>query len=213
MMHRPIGFRAMLSAALLTASLFAAPVGETPSLETMAGLMVGSFSSAAQAKADPEHFKDIRLGVARIWKARTDGIWLYVEQAAAESLDKPYRQRVYHLRSLGDGRFQSEIYSLKGNPLRLAGAWRQVAPLADLGPADLDTRTGCAVFLTPDGRGGFRGATHERDCESSLRGPSYAPTEVQPDPGGTTSWDRGYDAQGKQVWGATAGGYRFLRLR
>jgi len=87
----------------------------------------------APAKADPQHFKDIRLGVARIWKARTDGIWLYVEQAAAESLDKPYRQRVYHLRSLGDGRFQSEIYSLKGNPLRLAGAWRQVAPLADLG--------------------------------------------------------------------------------
>jgi hypothetical protein len=26
------------------------------------------------------------------------------------------------------------------------------------------------------------------------------------------TWDRGFDAEGKQVWGATAGGYIFRRV-
>jgi hypothetical protein len=175
--------------------------------------MVGSFSSAAQAKADPANFKDIRLEVARIWKGRTDGVWLYVEQAAAETLHQPYRQRVYRLTALPDGRFRSDIFKFTGDPIRHAGAWRQAEGLKDLGPADLETRTGCAVFLVTDGKGGFIGGTHEKDCESQLRGASYATTEVKLEAAAMTSWDRGFDAQGRQVWGATTGGYRFLRLR
>lgn len=201
---------ALTAAPALLAGPPAAPAG---SLEELARFMVGSFSSAAQAAEDPQNFKDIRLQVARIWKGRSDGIWLYVEQAAADALVRPYRQRVYRLTALPDGRFRSDIFTFKGDPLKHAGSARQADPLATLAPEDLETRRGCAVLLTADGRGGYAGATHARDCESNLRGAVYATTEVKVDALGMVSWDRGYDAAGRQVWGATAGGYRFLRAR
>ncbi len=183
------------------------------SLEELTRFMVGSFSSAEQAREDPKHFFDIRLEVARIWKERTDGVWLYVEQAAAESIAKPYRQRVYRLTAGADGRFRSEIFSFKNDPLKHAGAWKQATPLAALSPEDLESRKGCAVLLVADGNGGYAGATQAQECESVLRGASYATTEVRVDGRGMVSWDRGYDLAGKQVWGATAGGYRFTRVR
>ena len=65
-------------------------------LRALATAMTGNFTSAEQAKADPD-FKVIHLHIAPIWTERTDGPWLYMEQAAASSLDKPYRQRIYHL--------------------------------------------------------------------------------------------------------------------
>jgi hypothetical protein len=184
-----------------------------PSLEELAGFMVGSFSSAEQANQDPKHFFDIRLEVVRIWPERKDGTWLYVEQAAADSLAKPYRQRVYRLSAGLDGRFESVISTFKDDPLKHAGAWRERQPLAALAPKDLDPRRGCAVFLAADGKGAYVGATRAQDCESNLRGAAYATTEVRVDAQGMLSWDRGYDKAGKQVWGATEGGYRFNRVK
>lgn len=202
--------RSLLPLLAVQALLAQAPAG---SLEELTRFMAGSFSSAAQAKEDPNHFSDIRLEVARLWKDRKDGVWLYVEQAAADSLAKPYRQRVYRLTVLADGRFRSDIFTFKGDPLLHAGAWKQEAPLARFGPEHLEPRKGCAVFLAADGRGGYTGATQAQDCASSLRGAAYATTEVHVDAGGMASWDRGYDRAGAQVWGAVTGGYRFLRVK
>ena len=206
--------KSMMLLLLSTPALVLAQAAESKgSLEELTGFMVGSFSSGEQASQDPKHFLDIRLEVVRIWKERKDGVWLYVEQAAAESLAKPYRQRVYRLTLLPDGRFRSEIYSFKADPLKHAGAWKQVAPLGVLSSEDLESRKGCAVLLMADGKGGYAGATHAQDCESVLRGAAYATTEVRVDGRGMVSWDRGYDSAGKQVWGATEGGYRFKRLK
>ena len=198
---------------LLSTPALAQAAESKGSLEELTRFMVGSFSSAEQASQDPKHFFDIRLEVVRIWKDRTDGVWLYVEQSAAETLAKPYRQRVYRLTLLPDGRFRSEIYSFKEEPLKHAGAWKQVSPLGALSPEDLESRKGCAVLLAADGKGGYAGATHAQDCESVLRGAAYATTEVRVDARGMLSWDRGYDRSGKQVWGATEGGYRFTRAK
>jgi hypothetical protein len=53
-----------------------------------------------------------------------DGVWLYVEQAVAEYLEKPYRQRVYHVTDQGEGRFASAVFSMD-SPLRFAGAFAE----------------------------------------------------------------------------------------
>lgn len=182
------------------------------SLEHLAFCMVGSFSSAEQAKADPENFREIRLEVARIWTDRKDGVWLYVEQAAATSLDKPYRQRVYHLTVLPDGRYRSVIFSLKSDPLARAGAWKAKEPLQDLKPEDLETIPGCAVYLDYDGKGAYSGGTRGQECENKWRGATYATTEVTVTASEMRSWDRGYDPKGQQIWGAEKGGYLFKKL-
>lgn len=174
--------------------------------------LTGTFSSAAQAKADPENFLAIRLVMVPIWTERTDGPWLYVEQAAERRLDRPYRQRVYHIVSEGAGRVRSDVYTLPAEALRYAGAWAQARPLGDLKPADLTLRAGCAIFLKRDGPERFVGSTRGKGCPSELAGASYATSQVTLTPARLDSWDRGFDAGGTQVWGATTGPYAFLRI-
>ena len=147
--------------------------------------------------------------MARIWRDRDDGVWLYVEQAVATSLDQPYRQRVYRLTGPRDGVFESEVYAIP-EPLRFAGAWREERPLAGLTPDDLARRDGCTVYLRWSD-GAFEGSTREDACSSTLRGASYATSAVRAFADRLESWDRGFDADGNQVWGAEKGGYVFRK--
>lgn len=172
--------------------------------------MTGTFSSTRQAMED-DHFFDIRLVMVPIWKERDDGPWLYVEQAAAGSLERPYRQRVYQLVPRPDGAVDSVVYTFAGDPLVHAGAFYQDDPLAGLGPAQLEERKGCEIRLRRQDDGTYSGRTGERTCSSDLRGASYATSEVTLEKDLLVSWDRGFDAEGKQVWGAEKGGYRFER--
>jgi CpeT protein len=173
--------------------------------------MSGRFSSAGQALRDPDYY-DISLVMQPIWADRSDALWLYVEQAVAVRPDRPYRQRVYELIEHADGRLESRVYALPGDPLEHAGAWKLDRPLAGLTPGDLDLREGCSVWLTRRADGTFAGSTEGDLCGSNLNGAAYATSEVIIRPDAVLSWDRGYDADGEQVWGAVKGPYIFDRL-
>ena len=181
-----------------------------PQLAELAAWLTGRFSSAAQAEAAPEDFFDIRLATAPIWTERDDGPWLYVEQAAATALDSPYRQRVYHL-VRDDAGLRSDVYTLPGDPLAYAGAADEPARLDVLAPDDLELRVGCSIHLVRIGDA-FVGATRGTGCASNLGEAVYATSEVTITADALESWDRGFDAEGRQAWGATQGPYEFLRL-
>ncbi len=178
-------------------------------LDTLFDWMSGSFSSAAQAAEDPD-FYHITLEMAPVWAERAGEHWLYVEQAVAATKDKPYRQRVYRLRALADGTIESAVYLLP-NPEDVVGAWKGSGLLNGVSPEDLELRTGCSVFLKRVDESRFAGATSGSECASSLRGAAYATSEVTISEDGIESWDQGFDAAGKQVWGAEKGGYIFDR--
>lgn len=194
-------------ALLVCLSIGTATGQSTKNVKTLAAWMMGHFSSEAQAKADSAFF-NIHLTVTPIWSQRADGFWLYVEQAAAESLDKPYRQRVYHL-SEQKGILQSVIYTLP-KPLRFA---RKPALVEALSRDSLSTRVGCEVVIARKNKKTFTGSTVDKNCTSDLRGAAYATTEVTITKDQLLSWDRGYDATGKQVWGAVKSGYVFKRVK
>jgi len=182
-------------------------------LETLAGWMSGSFSSQEQAARDDDYF-DIRLEMVRIWPdANDDAVWIYVEQATAQAIDRPYRQRVYRLTETGPGAFESAVFELPGDPMAFAGWWQHPERFAVLEAEHLEQLQGCSVFLEYDpDREMFHGGTNEGTCPSSLRGASYVMSEVTLTPSAMLTWDRGFDSQGQQVWGATAGGYEFRRI-
>jgi hypothetical protein len=171
--------------------------------------MVGSYASTAQAVADPAFF-DVRLHIARIWRWRSDAIWLYVEQAMATLQDAPYRQRVYRLTRVAADRFESAVLTLP-DPGSAIGAWKSANPLPHLTPAALLDRTGCGVYLART-EAGYGGGTEGLSCGSDINGAKYATSEVSVDGRRLISWDRGYDAAGRQVWGARKGGYVFDKL-
>jgi len=182
---------------------------EPAGCEPLVELMVGSFSSAEQAQADTAYY-DIRLEMVRIWPERTDAHWMYIEQAVAGHTDAPYRQRVYRVTQVEDDLYRSEVFALP-DPKSVVGEWLSRDPLSDLTPDDLIPRAGCAVYLRRDECGEYAGATIGKGCASSIGEAAYATSEVLVGPDRIESWDRGFDAEGNQVWGAEKGPYVFLR--
>ena len=188
----------------------ASPVADQASLraDTVYELLQGHFDSSEQAIDDPTYF-DISLKMCPV-----DASWLgervlYVEQAVSTRLAEPYRQRLYVIAPLG-GDVVSRVFELS-------------EPEAFIGLCDTDTlkvvaegdaliKSGCEVYLAEQGET-YIGGTAGKGCLSSLNGASYAASDVTLTQGQVTSWDRGYDAQDNQVWGATDGPYRFLKLQ
>jgi hypothetical protein len=188
-----------------------APRATVSDMQRLLGFMTGSFSSEEQARSDAD-FYDIRLQMVRVWPGHPDGYWLYVEQAAAESLDRPYRQRVYNLRQLDDDTIESRVYLLP-DPLSCVGEWKKEIPLEPLLPEALVWKKGCSILIKKRNTKVFYGSTVARECASDLRGAAYATSEVEITAEALISWDRGYAADGRQVWGAVKSGYIFKKLK
>jgi hypothetical protein len=173
--------------------------------------MTGSFSSKEQAAKDTNYY-NIELEMTEIWKDRPDGPWIYVEQAVAEFKDKPYRQRVYQLQKRSDGKTESIVYTIP-DPQRFAGDYNKEIPLLRLNPDSLVVRKGCKVILYREDAGFFAGGTEGKNCKSNLRGADYATSEVIIKEDRIISWDRGFDKNDNQVWGAEKGGYVFIKRK
>ncbi len=198
--------KALLSIILLLTVSLASLAQSKKDLQTLTAWMTGSFSSQEQSQRDSNFF-DIRLNVYPIWKNHTDGNWLYVEQAAATSIDKPYRQRIYRLTITKRG-IESIIYTFN-NPLDYAGQPEKVEALST---GQLTTREGCEVVLMKKDKHTFIGGTIDRNCQRELRGASYATSKAIITPSGMITLDMGFNAEGEQVWGSTHGGYIFKKI-
>ncbi len=173
---------------------------------SLSELMTGSFSSTKQAQNDSTYY-DITLHMYPIWTTR-EGSWLYVEQAVTDKQDKPYRQRIYQLKKTTDGTFESIVYRVKDQD-DFIGKWKMPEFFEQFDNSILEEREGCTVYLKKVGKEEYTGSTLDDNCKSTLRGASYATSTVTVKDGVIMSWDQGFDEDGKQVWGATEGGYIF----
>lgn len=181
-----------------------------PAFEELCDWMTGSFNSTKQAEEDTD-YDNISLEMHPIWEEREDAYWLYVEQALATAKDKPLSQRIYKVVPAdNENGFVSYIYTLP-EPEKFVGKWDDVALFKTISPEILEERTGCEVMLQQAGDA-YAGATGESSCESNLRGASYETSKVTVTQVGIISWDRGFDKDGKQVWGAEKGGYIFEKM-
>jgi CpeT protein len=177
-------------------------------LDQLAALMEGDYSSELQSQRDTNYYH-ISLVMTPIWTNRTDGKWLYVEQAMATKLDKPYRQRVYHLQHPSNNTFTSDIYTIK-DALTFAGLKEDKSKRENLTFDQIDLKEGCTVTLVHRDTI-YDGGTDRDKCPSDLRGAKYATTKIVLRAGELVSWDQGFDPSGTQVWGATEGGYVFVK--
>ena len=178
--------------------------GET---DVLVQLMTGTFSSTKQAKKDTA-FYDISLQMYPIWSNKKEENWLYVEQALSSAPNRPYRQRIYKVQRLSKDLYESQVYTLP-NPKRFIGKWQSPDYFNRITPDSLTLQSGCSVYLRKVAKDYYRGATKEGTCESTLRGAAFATSEVEIFANKIVSWDRGFDKENNQIWGAEKGGYIF----
>ena len=180
---------------------------ESKELKELVSIMQGHYSSEKQALADKDYY-NISLRMTPIWKSK--GNYLFVEQAIFDKQDKPYRVRIYKVSQRGN-EFISEIYTLKDEKAWI-GKWATPEVYDQLTEADIELKSGCEVVLKRTGKNRFEGATGDKTCPSELRGASWANSKVTVTENTIHSWDQGFDKDGKQVWGATKGGYEFIKI-
>ena len=176
-------------------------------LQELVTIMQGTYSSEKQSLEDKSYY-NISLRMVPIWKNK--GHYLYVEQAMFDTQSRPYRVRIYRISQRKD-EFISEIYTLK-NEKEWIGKWVNPQAFDALSENDIELKPGCEVILKRTGEKVFEGKTGDKTCPSELRGASYATSKATVTKNQILSWDQGFDKDGKQVWGAEKGGYRFDKI-
>jgi hypothetical protein len=180
--------------------------------ERVAALLSGKMDTSAQAIANPKA-PNVQMTTCRIEllnPTESQSIFLYQEQAMSTSLDKPYRQRFLQISpSLLSQSVRSRSFK-PADPTRWSGlcdraaSSQQSVTLNDLGiPV-------CNVFLKQVGTS-YMGNTPIDGCPANVRGAVRITNHIELTPTRMNTWDRGFDAQGKQVWGAKTESYQFRR--
>ena len=187
-----------------------APLPRIPAeVDRLAGWMTGSFDNTAQAAREPS-LPRLSLHACRIWPDRTDGRWIYAEQSLLADPERPQRQQIRRLRIDGLGHLVSEVFAFRSGEKPPAGAWRNPETLDRIDPFLLLPLEGCTVHFTFDADC-FRGETSGVGCEDARSGATYQTTELRVENQRISSWDRGYDETGDQVWGSKSGPFLFDR--
>jgi len=172
-------------------------------------LRVGTFSSEAQARSD-QGFMAVTWHIAERPDDGSGLHWLYLEAWMPEA-EGPYLQRLtrHHLES--DGTIIAQPFRL-ADPGAMVGAWEEPERLSAIDLDALIEVQGCELEIVRTGSDRFEGQTRGARCANTHRGAAYAVSQSVLTATGATNWDRGFSADGTQVWGPSSGAYRFRRV-
>ncbi len=176
-------------------------------LDAVVGHLTRTMDTTAQAEHNPRYV-GVQMTTCPIQIAEatpSEGIYLYQEQALSESLDRPYRQRFLHIILNADAtRIESRTFK-PPIPETWTGLCEQSEPIIQ---ANELGNLVCTVSLRPSSLG-YVGSTPEEGCPVNLRGAVRLTNTVVLHQDGMDTWDRGFDENGIQVWGAQADPYQY----
>lgn len=211
-----------LAAALfLTASIAAAQdASKDRDLRRLAEWMTGSFDTFAQVNADEEadaKYRHIR-GTLQVVPVKINGLTgalaLYIENAAAETRTKPYRQRIYVLKRQGEN-IIVEIHKIN-KPEDFTGAYKNPKLLEALAMERLTREPGCDMTFRRINSKLYKGAAGaDKTCKSTLRGAAHTVSNTEITPTVLTNLDQGFDDAGAHKWGPPPGtiGHIFIKRK
>jgi hypothetical protein len=175
------------------------------------GVMDTSAQAAINSKAPNVRMTTCRIQVTDVASANADeSIFLYQEQALSQDLSKPYRQRFLQLSpSLYSQSVRSRSFK-PANPSAWTGLCNKPTADRTIQFKDLGNPV-CNVFLKRSGND-YIGNTPIDGCPAKVRGAVRITNHIELRSIGMDTWDRGFDANGKQVWGARAESYQYRRI-
>lgn len=185
-------------------------------LEDVAARLEGTIDSSRQSMLDRDYV-DVRVTQCQITINDAPGYlkpskFLYVEQALSLSLDAPYRQRVIKLSldSMNRRGVVSSIYEINLSPDQVLHLCSKDAADRVMKWSDLKD-VHCSVYMHKI-HDLWVGETQSGKCPNDYGDAKFASSIVRLSRTGMYSWDRGWDAEGNQVWGAVKGGYNFEKM-
>jgi hypothetical protein len=145
--------------------------------------------------------------LVKIEDLETNHYFLYQEQAISNKLDQPYRQRFLEiLPAANNQQIISQSYKPE-NLEKFKGFCNQRETERRIKKAELGEYI-CEVILTPI-ISIYRGETPPEGCPANVRGAVKITNTIILHSQGMDTWDRGFDAENNQVWGAENESYQF----
>ncbi len=195
-------------------SFSSAPLAQQ--VQQVAAYLTGTMETSAPSSAHPGSRVTVRMSTCAIQRTdQLDQVWLYQEQALSTELNQPYRQRFLQITA---SPYSQTVRSLSYKPIH-PQAWvnfcDRSASDRRITPSALSTPL-CSVFLKPardsTGQNIYWGNTPADGCPANVRGATRITNHILLHSTGMETWDRGFDAQGKQVWGAKAESYHYRKI-
>jgi hypothetical protein len=171
--------------------------------------LVGVMDTSNQAKTNPKT-PNVRMTTCRVRVNPTQkgAVFLYQEQALAKSLSKPYRQRFLRISEVKSRKLVESAEFKPPNPESWIGLCDRPQEKRLVSSNDLG-KTECSVFLQKAGNNYF-GETQPGGCPTNFKGAVKLTNHITLHAKGMETWDRGYDARGKIIWGAKKEPYQYL---
>ncbi|MGD1700449.1 chromophore lyase CpcT/CpeT [Dapis sp. BLCC M229] len=180
-------------------------------ITTLARWLSADFSNQQQAFDNPPLFAHIRVCMRPLPYQLLNGISLYLEQAYDITLNKPYRVRILKLVPSED-HIDIENYAIDQEE-EFYGGSRNLQCLETLKTEQIKKLPGC-TFITKWTGHSFRGEVEPgKGCTVVRKGKTtYLKSHFEIDEQKFISHDTGCDPEtNKQVWGAIAGPFEFVR--
>lgn len=180
-------------------------------VDAVVGYLTRPMDTQAQAERDPR-FVGVQMTTCAIQVTgqvpEQPAVYLYQEQALTERIEHPYRQRFLQITLSADStRVESRTFK-PATPETWTGLCQQAEPTID---ANVLGQLVCVVGLRPSSLG-YVGSTPDGGCPVNLRGAVRLTNTVVLHQDGMDTWDRGFDPNGIQVWGARAEPYQYRWL-
>ena len=199
-----------------TTSAQAAPIPIEEQIEAVVSHLVGTMDTSAQAATNPDRV-GVRMTTCRVQLVKSDrqessspSVYLYQEQALIEKLNQPYRQRFLRIGVSDDGlKVESKSFKLL-NREPWIGQCNKPADKRLLQSSEFGESV-CSVFLKPVITI-YIGETQPGGCSTNVRGAVTITNRIILHATGMDTWDRGFDANGDQVWGAIDKSFQFRWL-
>ena len=204
-------------AALCVAATPASAVIDSVSIEQqvqdVVSHLIGVMDTSAQAAAN-RGAANVRMTTCKVTVENADtsrnsraSIFLYQEQALSQRLSSPYRQRFLQITPSADaGSVESRAFR-PPTPAKLIGLCDRPEAKRVISQSELGEYT-CSVFLKPVADT-YVGQTPAKGCPTNYRGAVRITNTITLHKTGMDTQDRGFDADGKLVWGAKEQSYQF----
>ncbi|WP_109097912.1 chromophore lyase CpcT/CpeT [Aquimarina sp. AU58] len=185
-------------------------------LHNLVALLIGEFSNEEQAENDSS-FAHLNLINIRIWKDKP-GYWVYSEVSDAKGDHHVYNQMILNYERLDSSTIKSTSYkiiSVKDHSADLNNpefSGRPSTKLFDRLTLDsLEIKTGCQVYFKKKTSTIYSGKTGKGSCNNNIDYIDYIMSTYVVSKDKISIWTKGYNNNGKQVWGKIKGPYKYKR--
>lgn len=169
----------------------------------------GRFTNEDQARFNPAYKAQIFV-MKQIMTENSDGLWMYGEIAAADSVKFPKRQFIWHFQQVDQNRFAAQVFQLN-DPKTYVNDWEKKIPLQGISESMMIKEL-CPIYLVRKTMIEFTGATREKFCRSTTESKiAYKTIELYSSESTLMYWERGYDSNDKQISGPDQAGVIFRK--